>query len=635
MIPFGALGHVRRIVIGKPSGYNRPMTQIRIIALARLVVLLIVAPSVMAGTSIRYEVSFPNAAHHEATIAAVFDGLVPGEPLTLRFSRSSPGRYALHEFGRNVYSLSAVDGRGRSLTVDRPSPYEWVVRGHDGTVRVSYTLFGAHADGTYSYIGTQFVHLNAPASFVWSPELESRSIEIALDRPDETWTIATQLFPTDDPESFTAPNWSYFFDSPIHIGPIEWRQWQVNEPSGSYTIRLAVDHAGTPEQVDDYAEMAKKVVAEQIAMWGDIPEFEPGTYTFIATYLPSVDGDGMEHRNSTILTSTRKLETESETILRTLSHEFFHAWNVERLRPASLEPFDLTRANMSEELWFAEGFTSYYAPLFLRRAEVSDDEEFAEELTSFVDGIVNTPARRYRSPVDASRMAPFVDAATAVDPDNYRNTFFSYYPWGAALALGLDLTLRTEYELTLDDLMRAMWERFGRDETPYDNGDIQSVLAELTTPELATEFFSRFIEGREAPDYARLLEKAGFVVRKKNAGRSWLGATVVDRDGKVIVDDRALLGSPFYEAGIEEGDVIVEIDERPVTGASYLQAIADHVGPGTTMQVQIDRYGELIQTEVTLAEDPELEVVTFESAGLQLTGPQRELRASWIGSRGN
>lgn len=583
-----------------------------------------------AQSRVSYDVSFQNAVHHEALIVATFADVPAGSPLEVRMSRSSPGRYALHEFGRNVYSISASSADGSTLEVTHPDPYTWVIPRHDGTVRVEYTLFGSRADGTYSYIGTRYVHLNIPATFLWSEAILNGPVKVTFHRPLDSWTIATQLFPTDDPETFAAPDFYYFIDSPVHIGPIEWREWSVSEEGRSYTIRLAVDHAGTAEEVADYAEMAKKVVAEQIEMWGDVPDFDTGTYTFIATYLPSVSGDGMEHRNSTVLTSRRTLETEAERNLGTVSHEFFHAWNVERLRPASLEPFDLTRANMSGELWFAEGVTSYYDRLFIRRAQISDDEKWAEDLGYTVNAVVNSPAYRFRSPVESSRYAPFADAARAVDPNNWRNTFLSYYVAGAGIGLGLDLTLRERFGLTLDDLMREMWVRYGREEIPYTNEDVERALADLTTAEFAADFFARFVEGHQTVDYGPLLERAGFLLRKKNPGRSWLGAGVEDEDGRVVVSDRTLIGSPFYEAGIEEGDVIVKVDGRDVTGAAYLQGVADFVAPGTTLEVELDRHGETVATTVTLAESPELEVVTFESIDRELTEEQKKFRRLWL-----
>jgi predicted metalloprotease with PDZ domain len=198
------------------------------------------------------------------------------------------------------------------------------------------------------------------------------------------------------------------------------------------TIRIAIHHQGTPAQLDVYERAVRGIVRQQqAAIFGELPRFDFGTYTFIADYLPWVNGDGMEHRNSTILTSTGSLRERALGVLGTVSHEFFHAWNVERIRPASLEPFDFEEANMSGELWFAEGFTSYYGPLTLRRAGSRRRAVRAAMGRGTINTVVNAPGRRYFSPVEMSMQAPFVDAATSVDPHNRANTFISYYTWGA------------------------------------------------------------------------------------------------------------------------------------------------------------------------------------------------------------
>ncbi|MFB3070090.1 MAG: M61 family metallopeptidase, partial [Gemmatimonadales bacterium] len=418
-----------------------------------------------ADAQVVYEVSFPNAVHHEALITVTFTDL-PAQPLELRMSRSSPGRYALHEFAKNVYSVRAEDGNGSPLQLARPNPYQWDVPVHDGTVRLTYTLFADRADGTYSQVDNTHAHLNVPATFMWARGLGDRQIRVTIEPADTTWSVATQLFPTDDPMTFTAPNLYYFLDSPIEISNFTLRQWDVFAGGAARTIRLAIHHDGTEQEVDAYVEMVRKVVDEEIAVFGETPDFDGGTYTFIADYLPWVSGDGMEHRNSTILTSTASLGNSARGLLRTVSHEFFHAWNVERIRPRTLEPFDFERANMSGELWFAEGFTSYYTPLFIRRAGITTVSDYARSISGGLDFVINAPGRRFFSPVEMSMQAPFVDAATAVDPTNRGNTFISYYTWGSVIAANLDLTLRSRFSLTLDGYMRRVWQRFGKTEIP-------------------------------------------------------------------------------------------------------------------------------------------------------------------------
>ena len=614
---------------------------------ARSIGLILLAASSVPvfGQDVTYEIAFPNRAHHEAEITVVFSDLASREPLQIRMSRTSPGRYALHEFAKNVYNVRVFNGSGNELAATRPNPHQWDVAGHDGTVRMTYTLFGDRADGTYTGINSRYAHLNMPATFVWARGLESAPVTVTFHVPEPDWDIATQLYAAGREHEYHAPNFWYFIDSPTHIGRINWRAWEVTDENGQkYAIRLALDHDGSEADLENYADQASKVVAEQVAMWRDVPDFESRNYTFIATYLPWVDGDGMEHRNSTILTSTSSLAANaahtgssglSFSQLGTLSHEFFHAWNVERLRPKALEPFNFEAANMSGELWFAEGFTSYYDELFIRRAGLMSDDAFASALSTTVNAVTNAPGRTFYSPVEMSMQAPFVDAATSVDPQNKVNTFISYYTWGDALGLGLDLTLRRDHNLTLDDYMRAMWERFGRSETPYTLVDLQSVLGEVTdNAAFAADVFKRFINGREIMDYDSLLSEAGFTVRKTRAGRAWLGATFEDHfGGGALVTSEPLMDGPLYAAGVAEGDRIVAINGGAVAGAAYMLALANLGAPGDTLEIQYVQSGESKTAELILTEDPTVEVVTYEMAGRKPTTAMKAFRNKWLGSQ--
>jgi predicted metalloprotease with PDZ domain len=275
--------------------------------------------------TISYEVTFPNAEHHEAEVAVTFPGLTRGTPLTAWMSRSSPGRYAVHEFSKNVYNLRATDGRGRPLVVEPATPYSWTVSGHDGTVTIRYTLFGDRGDGTYAQIDRAHAHLNAPATFLWAKGLETRPASVRFLSLPAGWRVATQLKPTADPASFTAPDLQYLLDSPITLGALEIRSWLVTNGDRVDTIRVAMNHLGSSAEVDQYVAMAGKVVQEQAGVFGELPRFDFGTYTFLAVYLPWGSGDGMEHRNSTSLTGTRPLATGLAGSIGTVSHEFFHA----------------------------------------------------------------------------------------------------------------------------------------------------------------------------------------------------------------------------------------------------------------------------------------------------------------------
>lgn len=579
--------------------------------------------------SVHYDVSFPNAVHHEAEFVVTYRGLPAMERFEVRMSRSSPGRYAIHEFAKNVHSVQISDAAGRELAIHRPDPYSWVVEDVEGTVEVRYTLFADRAGGTYSGIDLSHAHLNMPATFMWARDTEDYPITVRFTPATPEWRVATQLFPTDDPYTFTSPNLYYFLDSPTELSDHDLRTWTVENSGTTYTIRLALHHLGTDAEAAAYAEMARKVVDEQIAVFGEPPAYDGGTYTFIADYLPWVSGDGMEHRNSTVIASTRPLSTGALRNLGTLSHEYFHQWNVERIRPAMLEPFDFTRANMSRELWFAEGFTSYYTSLMIRRAGLISDEEYASGLSGTVNTVLNAPGRSYFSAVEMSMQAPFVDAATSIDPTNRGNRFISYYTWGSGLGLALDLMLRARFELTLDGYMRMMWTDFGKQETPYVVDDLRATLAKYTgDASFADRFFDRFVEGHEAPDYTELLGTVGLQLRRRNAEAVWVGAPLrAQSDSTLQVVGYPTEGSLLHAAGISSGAVLTSVN-----GSAPADDAFDNIRAGMRVEIVFSQRGVAGSATVFAPGDPGVEVVTFEAAGIDVPPDTAARRQRWLQS---
>jgi predicted metalloprotease with PDZ domain len=370
-------------------------------------------------------------------------------------------------------------------------------------------------------------------------------------------------------------------------------------------------------------------------VYGATPRYDVGSYTFIADYLPWASGDGMEHRNSTVITSSRSLDTGAMALIGTVAHEYFHSWNVERIRPRSLEPFDFTRANMSGELWFAEGFTSYYGPLFLRRAEITSLADYAHGLSGSINAVVNDPGRQFASPVEMSQEAPFVDAATSIDPTNEDNTFISYYTWGSVLGLALDLSLRKEVGKPLDGFMRMMWTKYGQSEVPYTLQDLQATLAEYSGKQaFADDFFVKYVLGREVPDMAALLSQAGLLLRPRSPGTAWLGPVRIQIDtagGKIMAPTQ--IGSPFSQAGLDAGDVILTLDGISLTSDSAWQSVRAAHKPGDVIPVTYRGRGRQSTVNVTVGTDTRLEVVTYEEAGLPVTDDMVKFRQSWLSAR--
>jgi predicted metalloprotease with PDZ domain len=588
----------------------------------------------LAQQQVNYHLSFPNAVHHEAQIRVTFKG-IPSDTLKVLMSRSSPGRYALHEFAKNVYSVKATDSKGNQLPISRPNPHQWDITSHQGEVTVSYTLFGDHADGTYTGIDETHAHLNMPATLMYAKGFEKSPANVTFRVPKgSNWKVATQLKQESD-STFSAPHFQYLMDSPTELSNFELAEWTVNDQGKKKTIQVALHHKGTKAAFEEYVAQTKKIVAEQQSVFGELPDFDFGRYTFIGCYMPQAVGDGMEHRNSTILTSSRPLAEAMQGQLNTVSHEFFHAWNVERLRPKSLEPFDYQRANMSEALWLAEGFTTYYGDLTMHRSGIFDLKKYASDLAGDLNYVLLFPGRHYHSLVEMSMQAPFVDAARSVDPVNRHNTFISYYTYGSVLGMGLDLTLRKNFNTTLDAYMQALWQKYGKTEKTYTMAELEQTLAEVTKDKAwAADFFRRHVFGSELPDFAALLAEAGLQLRKANAGKPSIGYSNLEysKQGAKLLNGTTVT-SPLYKAGLDRGDIILTLDGKKVRSAKELEQIMGKLKPAHTVPITYKRYGETRTATIILEESPELEVVPFETTGKELTPAMQQFRQAWLGGK--
>ena len=331
---------------------------------------LSVATAALAQAAGRpYTLSFPQRAHRLMNVEVTF-AEVPAGVLQLRMSRSSPGRYAIHEFAKNVFDVAITDGAGQRLSFTRPNPHQWDVQQPGGTVRVSYRVFGDRVDGTYLAIDSTHAHINMPAAMMWARGLAERPVQVRFEPPPGTsWRVATQLFPGADAVHLHRAEPAVPDGQPVgvrRLRPADLHRRPTARASRSFASPCTT--RATAASSTASSRDVEKIVREARNVFGEFAPFDGNTYTFLADYLPWANGDGMEHRNSTVVTSTSSIRGNRADLLDTVAHEFFHSWNVERIRPASLEPFNLEDANISGELWFAEGFTSYYAPLITTRA---------------------------------------------------------------------------------------------------------------------------------------------------------------------------------------------------------------------------------------------------------------------------
>ena len=583
---------------------------------------LFIGLSLQAQTN-AYTISFDNAVHHEAVVKATFPE-VKSKTLRVQMSRSSPGRYAIHEFAKNVYGFKATNGAGEPLEVKRDDPYSWIITNTDGIINIEYILFANRGGGTYSQVDLTHAHLNMPATFMYAEALQERPIEITFNaREDLGWKVATQL-KHEEGNTFSAPNLYYFMDSPTEISDYQEREFQVD----GQTVKFVLHDPNPESDFDTYWERVKAIVLQEKAVFGELPTYDFGEYTFLACYAPNVSGDGMEHRNSTILTDTETLANGGMTgNIGTVSHEYFHSWNVERIRPADLEPFQFDQANMSNSLWFAEGFTSYYTNLILERAGVISAEDYIKGLNGTFNYVWNSPALQYFNPIEMSNQAPFVDAATSVDPVNRENMFISYYSYGSVLGLALDLSLR-EKDLNLDNFMQLMWKRFGKTEVSYTVEDIEATLGDYAGAEFAQDFFGKYIYKSEMPDYKNLFEQVGLQLNRATE-KPYFGASFSETNSGLEISRNSFKGSPAYAADLDKGDLITSIDGIAMTSNDAFKKLLSNKNIDDMLQVTFERFDEEYKTEVRLAADPTFTIAIDDDAKKKAV----KVREAWLAKK--
>ncbi|MCK0123016.1 PDZ domain-containing protein [Gelidibacter sp. F2691] len=576
-----------------------------------------------AQISSKYTISFENAVHHEANIQANFTNL-KSDTATFRMSRSSPGRYALHEFAKNVYNVKVTDGKGQELIATRPDPYSWEVKGHDGSIQVSYTLFANHGDGTYAQIDETHAHLNAPATFMYVPELEAQEMEVTFKlREDLNWKVATQL-KQQQGQTYYAKDLQYLMDSPIEIANFKTRSFEVK---GQNIVLVLHDDAASDAELDLYFEKVKKVVLEQMMVFGELPTFDYGDYLFLACYMPNATGDGMEHRNSTSIPSSRSLSQGGmDRNIGTVAHEFFHCWNVERLRPKSLEPFDFSKANMSGDLWFAEGFTSYYDDLSLVRSGIISRDKYLQGLTGTFNYVWTSPGRQFFNPIEMSYQAPFVDAARSVDETNRENTFISYYSYGSMLGLALDVSLRAQ-NLTLDGYMRSIWKQYGKPEIPYTVETLHQSLSEFAGQQFADDFFGNYIHKSGMPNFEGLLKNVGIILETKDAID--FGAMV--RNQRLVNNPK--IGSSAYKAGFQKGDKLIQVGAVALDGNVSINSVLSTFKRGDKVAVKVERHGSDKELSLIIGTDISYELHFMEPSAKEFTKKIKEQQADWLDSK--
>lgn len=531
----------------------------------------------------------------------------------------TPGSYLVREYARHVEAVSATDAAGNPLSFVKSRKNRWKVRtGGAEEIRFAYQVYCREMSVRTNWVEESYALLNGAATFVTLTECLAQPHEVKIELPAQWQTAMTGLTQT-GPKSWLAEDYDTLVDSPILCGNPAVYRFEV----GGIPHFLANEGERGVWDGPRSAADTEKVALRHREMWGSLPYKK---YVFL-NLLTEAWG-GLEHRNSACLMASRWATRTRKGYLKWLhlvSHEFFHVWNIKRLRPLELGPFDYENENYTRSLWIAEGFTDYYGPLIVHRAELSTTEEYLDSLSETIHTLQSTPGRLVQSAEQASWDAWI----KLYRPDeNSVNTTISYYTKGAVVAWLLDARIRraTENAKSLDDAMRLAFENYSG-ERGFSTEQFKALAADVAGL-TADEFFRRTVETTEELDYTEALEWFGLRFKAQEVPKHGgaMGCETRIDHGRLIVK-RVLRGTSAWHAGLSADDEIIAIDDFRVHADHISQRLEDY-HPGDNVSVLISRRDVLIRLDLTLGEEPKrwhLEILP------DATDAQKQNLARWFG----
>jgi predicted metalloprotease with PDZ domain len=559
----------------------------------------------------------------------------------------TPGSYLIREFERHVQDFVATDSSGQPLRWEKVNKNSWrIVTNGSRDWRASYRVYANELSVRTNEVNSEHAFWNNAALLVY-PEGYLKSPSTLRVIAPQPWKVATGLPPVPGQKNmFRAGNFDILYDSPVEVSNFKTISFEVK----GVPHRIVIDGEGNYNPEKMRADVKKIVETEVALMGGEIPYHD---YTFIL-HLRSNTGGGLEHLNSTALgyqrfgfgpepkegsgvSSAGPNAPRPRTyrgFLSLVAHEFFHLWNVKRIRPDALGPFDYTKENYTRLLWVAEGITDYYARIVLRRAGFTSETDFLKEQAKAFQALQSTPGRLVMS-TEESSYDTWIKYYR--QDENSINSQVDYYDKGAILGLLLDLEIRkgSNGAKSLDDVMRNLYSEFYRKDRNYSPEDFQKAC-ELMAGSSLESFFAKYVRGREELDYDSALAAAGLRLDKtatdeggKAREEAYLGADLA-QDGERLVVRRVYAGSPAYEQGLNTGDQIVALGNMRAN-KEFFDARMKEKHPGDLVTFTIFRSDDLSTLLIKLGGqvDSTYRIVPVNNP----TEIQRRIYESWLGGK--
>ena len=560
----------------------------------------------MTGKSqvkIDFEISFIEPQAHYAEVEMNISGLLK-DYVDIKMPVWAPGSYLVREFAKSVEGFSAT-AAGKNLRFEKVSKNAWRIYSSKAkNLKINYRVYAFETSVRTAFITDSHAFLSSTGIFMY-PEGLLKSPSTVTIKPFKTWSkVSTGLEPVvGKPFTYTAANFDILFDSPIEVG----NQDIFEFTASGVKHEVAMFGGGNYDKERLKVDMAK-VVEQATAIYGENPNKH---YTFIVHNF-TAGGGGLEHLNSTVLGASKNgysTEKGYKGFLELVAHEYHHLWNVKRLRPIALGPFDYDNENYTTNLWVAEGFTSYFENKFMLRAGFKTLLETAQALVTNIATVSNTPGSKIQSAAEASYDAWIKNYRPN---ENSGNTSISYYSKGEVIGTLMDLEIAnaTKGAKSLDNVMHDMYaayyKKLGRG---YTDAEFKAMVEKISGIDF-TEFWKKYINGTDAIEYEKYFGYAGIKVMDDNAGKNipYLGIASKKVEGKMMVSSVSR-NSAAWDGGLNFNDELVSVDGLPIDSAlERMPVIATHK-VGDQITVTIKRDGVSQDVKLILKANPNLKLV--------------------------
>lgn len=587
-----------------------------------LVILLSVGMTARSQVKVGFEVSFKEPQAHYVEMEMTISGLAK-DYVDVKMPVWAPGSYLVREFAKSVEDFNATAG-GKPVKFEKVKKNAWrVYSAKSNAIKIKYRVYGFEVSVRTPFIDESHAFLSSTGIFMYPDGLLKLPSTVKI-IPYKGWSkVSTGLEPVaGQPFTYTASDFDVLFDSPIEVG----NQEVFDFMASGVKHEVAMYGGGNYDKERLKVDMAK-VIEQATAIYGENPNKH---YTFIVHNFER-GGGGLEHLNSTVLGASRNAYQTPEGylgFLNLVAHEYFHLWNVKRMRPIALGPFDYDNENYTTNLWVAEGFTSYYENKLVLRAGFVDPKTFVDGLVTAVANVSNTPGAKVQSAAESSYDAWIKGYRPN---ENSNNTGVSYYSKGEVVGLLMDLEIAqaTKGTKSLDDVMKAMYLQGKTLKRGYTDAEFKAMVEKISGKSF-TDFWTKYVNGTHPVEYDKYFGYAGITIKNQNEGNNipYIGVASKKTEGRIIISAISRNSAAWVD-GLNVNDEVISVDGVGVEAALERMPVITSKKPGDVVTVKVKRDGIEKDIKITLKASPNIKLV----GEIQNNAPESQVlvRKGWMG----